>query len=82
MTTSRADVAEADRQQALLSAAVGQPRSGAVRYAAAMYFYHRGDISAALLEIYRRCCKFDDEDPVDLALFEGIDTPCIATLKS
>ncbi len=66
--------AEGVRQQALLSTAVGLPGSGAVRYGAAMYFYQRGDMSAELLEIYRCCCKLDNEDPLDLARFEGVAT--------
>ncbi len=60
------------RQQALLSTAVGLPGSGAARYGAAMYFHQQGDMSAELLEIYRRCCKFDSEDPLDLARFEAV----------
>ncbi|MEM7268235.1 MAG: hypothetical protein AAF401_03165 [Pseudomonadota bacterium] len=62
-----------ERQIALLSKPPGEAGSGAKRYAAAMYLYQRGEMSAELLEIYRRCCKFDDEDPVDLAAFEGIE---------
>lgn len=63
---------EAVRQRALLNSPVGAPGSGADRYAAAMYFYRRGALSGELLEIYRRCCKFDAEDPVDLAEYEGV----------
>ncbi len=66
---------EFDQQLALLFAEVGQPGSGAARYSAAMYFYHLGFISISLLEIYRRCCKFDFEDPVKLAENEGIKVP-------
>ncbi|MDA9313461.1 hypothetical protein N9V26_00020 [Amylibacter sp.] len=59
-------------QQALLNSKIGNPGSGYARYGAAMYFYNQGKLSAAVLEIYRRCCKFDNEDPVDLARFEKI----------
>ena len=59
-------------QQALLNSKIGNPSSGYARYGAAMYFYNQGKLSAAMLEIYRRCCKFDNEDPVDLARFEKI----------
>jgi len=65
---------ERTRQQALLFTAVGLPGSGAARYGAAMYFYQQGEISAQLLEIYRCCCKLDNEDPLDLARFEGVAT--------
>lgn len=60
------------RQKALLLTTVGQPGSGFVRYAAAMYFYRSGLMPAEMLEIYRRCCVLDDEDPLDLARFEGV----------
>lgn len=64
---------EIDAQLALLRTAPGVPGSGALRYGAAMYLYQHSRMSAELLEIYRRCCKFDAEDPVDLARFEGIE---------
>ena len=66
---------ETARNRALLALPVGQPGSGAARYGAAMYFHQRGEMSGALLEIYRRCCKLDAEDPRDLARFEGIPLP-------
>ena len=62
------------RQQALLATRIGLPGSGAARYGAAMSLYQRGEMSAELLEIYRRCCNLDDEDPVNLARFEGVET--------
>lgn len=72
MTNADFEAGEIAYQKALLTVPVGQPGSGAARYGAAMYFYQRKEMSAELLEIYRRCCKFDHEDPVDLAAFEGI----------
>lgn len=62
-------------QKARLTMAIGVTGSGAVRYAAAMYFYNRLQLSDDLLEIYRRCCKFDAENPCDLAVFEGLTLP-------
>ena len=59
-------------QIALLRLPVGEPGSGNARYAAAMYFYKRGEISADLLEVYRKCCKFDAEDPQAVARYEGV----------
>ena len=59
-------------QKAQLATPVGGAGSGARRYAAAMYFYTQGRLSAEVLEIYRRCCKDDAEDPRDLARFEGL----------
>jgi hypothetical protein len=44
-----------------------------MRYGAAMYFYNHHALSAETLEIYRRCCILDQEEPVELAQFEGLD---------
>lgn len=63
---------EKEFQTALLYSDIGRPGSGAARFAAAMYFYNDGRLSAPMLEIYRRCCNLDGEDPVDLARFEGL----------
>ena len=59
-------------QQELLNSKLGVSGSGYIRYGAAMYFYNKGILSEAMLEIYRRCCKFDNEDPIDLAEFEKV----------
>lgn len=59
-------------QKTLLNYKVGISGSGYIRYGAAMYFYNLGVLSDEMLEIYRRCCKFDNEDPIDLARFEQI----------
>lgn len=59
-------------QQELLDSKLGVSGSGYARYGAAMYFYNQGILSEAMLEIYRRCCKFDNEDPIDLAEFEKV----------
>ena len=64
---------EFKKQKILLASKVGTPGSGAIRYAAAMYFYNHGKVSPEMLEIYRRCCKLDREDPIDLAQFEGVE---------
>ena len=63
---------EKKMQQELLNSKLGISGSGYARYGAAMYFYNQGILSEAMLEIYRRCCKFDNEDPIDLADFEKI----------
>jgi len=65
---------EFSQQHALLYCEIGKPGSGYTRYSAAMYFYMKGLVSAELLEIYRRCCKFDHENPLELARHEDIDT--------
>jgi hypothetical protein len=63
---------EEQRQLALLHMPVGIPGSGYARYAAAMHFNRLGRMSDELLEIYRICCKHDDEDPRAVAVHEGI----------
>ena len=59
-------------QKTLLNYKLGVSGSGYIRYGAAMYFYNLGILSDEMLEIYRRCCRFDNEDPIDLARFEQI----------
>ena len=63
---------EKKMQQELLNSKLGISGSGYARCGAAMYFYNQGILSEAMLEIYRRCCKFDNEDPIDLAEFEKV----------
>ena len=63
---------EKKMQQELLNSKLGISGSGYARYGAAMYFYNQGILTEAMLEIYRRCCKFDNEDPIDLADFEKV----------
>ena len=67
-----------DLQRSLLLSDVGPKGSGAARYAAAMYFYMRGEMSEQMLEIYRRCSKFDNEDALDLARHEGVRIPSVS----
>ena len=57
---------EDHRQFALLNTALGEPRSGMTRYAAAMYFHKSGRLDLEHLEAYRICSKLDDEDPADV----------------
>ena len=66
---------EYELQRSLLMAEVGAPGSGAARYAAAMYFFSSGLMPVDMLEIYRRCSKFDREDPIAWARYEGVPVP-------
>ena len=50
---------------ALIMTPAGEEWSGRARYAAAMYFYRKGEMSAEVLEIYRICSRIDQEDAVD-----------------
>lgn len=72
MTTPASNDCNNGDQKSLLDTPIGVSGSGKTRYAAAMYFYKQGEISSELLEIYRRCCKWDNEDPRKLAEHEGI----------
>lgn len=54
------------QQWALVSTPLGQPWSGRARYAAAMYFYRKGVLSADALEVYRICSRLDHEDPLPI----------------
>ena len=70
--SSNTNPVELQLQKELLNCALGERGSGYDRYAAAMYFNRRGELSDQLLEIYRRCCKHDNEDPIKLAELEGV----------
>ena len=60
------------RALAHLQTAFGQPGSGRLRYAAAMYFNRQGLISDDALEVYRICSADDAEDPATLLSQRGI----------
>ncbi len=57
---------ETARNWMLIRTAPGTEWSGRTRYAAATYFYHRGEMSAEVLEVYRICSRLDAEDPLDV----------------
>lgn len=50
----------------LIGTPPGVEWSGRTRYAAATFFYHRGEMSAEVLEVYRICSRIDAEDPLDV----------------
>lgn len=53
-------------QWALVNTPLGEAWSGRARYAAAMYFHKRGDLTAEALEVYRLCSRLDSEDPLSI----------------
>ena len=63
---------EAAEQWALVNTPLGQDWSGRTRYAAAMYFYTRGELSAEALEVYRLCSRLDGEDPLAIIRDRGV----------
>ena len=57
---------EVARNWELIAQPLGQEWSGRARYAAAMFFYARGEMSAEVLEVYRICSRLDSEDPISV----------------
>ena len=49
----------------LILTPAGEEWSGRARYAAAMHFFRKDEMSAEVLEVYRICSRIDHEDPVD-----------------
>lgn len=64
--------AEAAEQWALVNTPLGEPWSGRARYAAAMYFYRRGEMDADTLEVYRICSRLDHQDPLPIIRDRGV----------
>lgn len=61
-------------QWALVNTPLGEPWSGRTRYAAAMYFYKQGAMSAEALEVYRLCARLDGQDPLPIIRERGAGT--------
>lgn len=62
---------EAPEQWDLVNTPLGEKWSGRTRYAAAMFFYKRGEMSADTLEVYRICARLDSTDPLPLIRDRG-----------
>lgn len=58
--------AEWREQWSLVNSPLGERWSGRARYAAAMFFYKHGAMSAEALEVYRLCSRLDDQDPLSI----------------
>jgi hypothetical protein len=63
---------EAAENWALVNTPLGAHWSGRARYAAAMFFYKRGEMSAETLEVYRICARLDSEDPLPIIRDRGV----------
>lgn len=57
---------ETRRNWEIISLPPGSEWSGRARYAAAMYFCQRGEMTPEVLEVYRICSRLDAEDPVSV----------------
>ncbi|MBZ9657134.1 hypothetical protein [Phyllobacterium lublinensis] len=71
---------ELDEQWLLINTPLGQEWSGRARYAAAMYFNIRGEMSAEALEIYRICSRMDWEDPLAILKSHNIGNDWLARI--
>jgi hypothetical protein len=67
-----ADEREIAENWALVNTPLGESWSGRARYAAAMFFYKRGDMNAETLEVYRICSRLDAENPLAIVRDRGI----------
>jgi hypothetical protein len=65
---------------ALVNTPIGEPWSGRTRYAAAMFFYRRGEIDAETLEVYRICARLDGEDPLPIIRDRGVGAAWLARM--
>jgi|GEM_PF-724257 len=66
----------------LIQTPPGEDWSGRTRYAAAMYFYQSGRMSAEVLETYRICSRQDEVDPVDVLKRHRIGEEWLRSLKA
>ena len=71
MVDQQDDEAETAEQWQLVNTPLGEKWSGRTRYAAAMYFYKRGEMSAETLEVYRICARLDSTDPLPIIRDRG-----------
>jgi hypothetical protein len=73
--------AEAAENWALVNTPLGEEWSGRTRYAAAMYFYRRGEMNAETLEVYRLCSRLDSEDPLKIIRDRGVGEDWLKRMK-
>ena len=66
------DEAEVQENWQLINTPLGEEWSGRTRYAAAMFFYKRGDMSAEALEVYRLSSRLDHQDPLSIIRDRGV----------
>lgn len=75
------DSTEAAEQWRLVNTPLGEDWSGRTRYAAAMYFYKRGEMDAGALEVYRICARLDGEDPLPIIRDRGVGKEWLARIE-
>ena len=79
--TERPDM-EASENWALVNTPLGEPWSGRTRYAAAMFFYKRGEMNAETLEVYRICSRLDREDPLPIIRDRGVGKAWLVRMQA
>jgi len=72
------DEREAAEQWALINTPLGEEWSGRTRYAAAMWFYKRGEMPAEALEVYRICARLERQDPLYIIRDRGVGADWLA----
>lgn len=75
------DAADAAEQWRLINTPLGEEWSGRTRYAAAMFFYKRDELTAEVLEVYRICSRLDHQDPVAIMRDRGVGATWIARIE-
>lgn len=73
---------EAVEQWRLVNTPLGQEWSGRARYAAAMFFYQRGEMNAGTLEVYRICARLDREDPLPIIRDRGVGEDWLERMRA
>jgi hypothetical protein len=69
-------------QWELVNTPLGEIWSGRTRYAAAMYFYKRGELSPEVLEVYRLCARLDHEDPLAIIRARCVGKDWLARMEA
>ena len=73
---------EAVEQWELVNTPLGETWSGRARYAAAMWFYKRGEMDAGTLEVYRICSRLDHQDPLPIIRDRGVGKAWLKRMES
>lgn len=76
------DAAEVAENWALVNTPLGEPWSGRTRYAAAMFFFKRGDMTPETLEVYRLCARLDQQDPLSIIRQRGVGQDWLVRMAS
>lgn len=76
------EIDEAHDNWELIMTPLGEAWSGRARYAAAMYFYQHGEMSAEVLEVYRVSARLDHQDPISIVRERGIGADWLRKIEA